>query len=137
MAQPLSLSSDKMVFGASTRVYVLRHQTAVSQGNSKRGGDALLGPASKQARVAGSPTSQASDGNSTGQFAHLVKSSVQPLQSAVSPMGSAPVSKQDTGSARTKPDFQKFASEHLKRAPVQSSSGLYDMLPPAKTKEVH
>ena len=135
--QPLRASADKMVFGASTRVYVLQHQTAVSQGNSKRGGDVLLGPASKQAKTEGSAKSQATEHISTGQFAHVVRTNIQPMQPAVSPMGSVLVSKHETASARTKPDFQRFASEHLKRAPVPSASGLYDMLPPVKTKEVH
>lgn len=104
----------------------------------KRSSDAQPSHTSKRSKADDSSAAQQSaDAYTQGQFAHLVKSETHPAQSAASPGSAVPSNKdREPDSVRTKPDFQKFVSNHLKRPPV-ISGGLYDMLPPEKSRQVH
>ena len=106
--------------------------------HSKRSSDAQPSHTSKRLRADDSSGAQQSDdAQPQGQFAHLVRSETHPAQSAASPGSAVPSNKdREPDSVRTKPDFQKFVSNHLKRPPVVSG-GLYDMLPPEKSRQVH
>lgn len=135
---PLRIGVDKFAFGASTRDYKLQ-RTSSSDTLPKRNSDAVLAQPSKRLKSYNSDDAHTSaDRQPQGQFAHLVRSETRPAQSGASPAASTPSStgKEDSESIRTKPDFQKFVSRHLKRQPV-SSGGLYDMLPPEKGDKVH
>lgn len=134
---------DKFSFGASTRGYMLQ-QTLTTQTTGthiKRNGDALPTQASKRHRAdVGNDTQLDSSTQlheAEGQFANVVRSEIRPAQAAAdlsSPSLSNKV--REAESVRTKPDFQKFVSSHLKRPPV-SPGGLYDMLPPEKSRQYH
>ena len=136
----LKIGVDTFAFGASTRVYMLQ-RTSSSNTLPKRSSDAVLAQPSKRLKSDGSDNAHTSadrQPQGQGQFAHLVRTETYPAQPDANPAASAPnnTSKESSDSIRTKPDFQKFVSKHLKRPPV-SSGGLYDMLPPEKGSKVH
>lgn len=112
--------------------------------NTKRSGDLLPVQSSKRFKADDAQfdgdaqlSGDARPDEPRGQFAHLVRSETRPAHSAASPATTSFSSKdRETDSVRTKPDFQKFVASHLKRPPV-SPGGLYDMLPPEKSRQSH
>ena len=91
----------------------------------------------KQAKVDGSHGVTQAAGSTKGQFANVVKTEVRPAQTTTGHGVPTPSKPQQITSqnppARTKPEFQKFMSGHLKRPPaLGQGSSLYDALPPEK-----
>ncbi|DBA67149.1 TPA: hypothetical protein ACH3X2_001469 [Trebouxia sp. C0005] len=123
----------KVLFGASTRQYVLQRQSN-KQGHLKRSADDDNMQPRKQGRLAHDHAEL--DRPDTlplrGQFADVIKSELRPAQTAASPSNPTPAKAQQDAPARTKPDFQKFVSSHLKRPAVGQAGSLYDRLPPEK-----
>ena len=123
----------KVLFGASTRQYVLQHQSN-KQGHLKRSADDDNMQPRKQARL-GNDHAELDRSDALplkGQFADVITSELRPAQTAASPSNPAPAKAQQEAPARTKPDFQKFVSSHLKRPAVGQAGSLYDRLPPEK-----
>lgn len=122
----------KVLFGASTRQYVLQHQSN-KQGHLKRSADDDVQPR-KQGKL-GNDRAELDRSDALplkGQFADVIKSELRPAQTAASPSNPTPAKAQQEAPARTKPDFQKFVSSHLKRPAVGQAGSLYDRLPPEK-----
>ncbi len=123
----------KVLFGASTRQYVLQHQSN-KQGHLKRSADDDNMQPRKQGRF-GNDHAELDRPDALplkGQFADVIKSELRPAQTAASPSNPTPAKAQQEAPARTKPDFQKFVSSHLKRPAVGQAGSLYDRLPPEK-----
>lgn len=135
MPVPLTAALGKILFGASTRLYVLKHDKTASP--HKRGAHEDLERPTKQAKLEGAQAAE----STKGQFADVLKTEVRPAQ-VLKGHGTPPPSKlQSTNQhppARTKPEFQKFMSGHLKRPPAfGQGSSLYDALPPEKANTMH
>ena len=108
----------------------------------KRGAHDKTERPTKQAKVDGSHALPQAAESTKGQFADVIKTEVRPVQSTTGQGIPTPSrSQQDTSQhapARTKPEFQKFMSGHLKRPPASGQgSSLYDALPPEKTRSTH
>lgn len=122
----------KVLFGASTRQYVLQHQSN-KQGHLNRSAGDDVQPR-KQGKL-GNDHAELDRSDALplkGQFADVIKSELRPAQTAASPSNPTPAKAQQEAPARTKPDFQKFVSSHLKRPAVGQAGSLYDRLPPEK-----
>lgn len=88
----------------------------------------------KQAKLTGA---QPAAESMKGQFADVIKTEVRPVQlntgHGVPTPFKPPLVTSQHAPARTKPEFQKFMSGHLKRPPAfGQGSSLYDALPPEK-----
>ena len=129
----ITLQAGKVLFGASTRLYVLK-QKANAQGHLKRSAHMESLQPSKQARLDEVAIEAGTlEMPLKGQFADVIKSEVRPAQSAASPGNPVSAKNQQQAPARTKPEFQKFVASHLKRPPAfGQGSSLYDRLPPEK-----
>lgn len=137
---PITAAAGKVLFGASTRLYILR----LNEGSTarKRGAHEEIERPTKQAKVDGSHALPEAAESSKGQFADVIKTEVRPAQintghGIPTPSRSQQVTNQHSP-ARTKPEFQKFMSSHLKRPPAfGQGSSLYDALPPEKKNSTH
>ncbi len=129
--------AGRLLFGASTRLYVLKQKTSLA-GNLKRGANEAQAPPSKHARLHGDHAElNTADLPLKGQFADVIKTEVRPAQSAASPGNPTPARSQQNAPARTKPEFQKFVASHLRQPPVfGQGSSLYDRLPPEKQTSI-
>ena len=139
VSTPITAAAGKLLFGASTRLYILRLKEGVSP--LKRGAYEESERPTKQAKLDGAqPAPQAVD-STKGQFADVIKTEVRPAQVNIGHGMPPPAKLQHVTSqhppARTKPEFQKFMSSHLKRPPAFGQGSLYDALPPEKTNTMH
>ena len=122
----------KVLFGASTRQYVLQYQ---SNKHLKRSADADDNMQPRKQGRFGDDHAELDRPEALplkGQFADVIKSELRPAPTAASPSNPTPAKAQQEAPARTKPDFQKFVSSHLKRPAVGQAGSLYDRLPPEK-----
>lgn len=123
---------SKVLFGASTRLYVLTHRNN-HLGHLKRAAEGAVLQPRKQGRFdeGHADVDRSAPEPVKGQFADAIKSELRPAQTTASPTNPTPKSQQEMP-ARTKPEFQKFVASHLKRPAVGQGSSLYDRLPPEK-----
>ena len=127
---------SKVLFGASTRLYVLTHRNN-HQGHQKRAAEGAVLQPRKQGRFdeGHADLDRSAPEPVKGQFADAIKSELRPAQTTASPTNPTPnptAKSQQEMPARTKPEFQKFVASHLKRPAVGQGSSLYDRLPPKK-----
>lgn len=132
---PITSAAGKILFGASTRQYILRRNEGSSA--HKRGAHEETERSTKQAKLDGAQGVHQTAEIPKGRFADVIKTEVQVAQVPPRQAVSAPSRPQQVTSqhppARTKPEFQKFMSGHLKRPPAfGQGSSLYDALPPEK-----
>lgn len=132
---PVTAALGKILFGASTRLYVLKHSMPASP--QKRSAYEELERPTKQAKLDGAQAAE----STKGQFADVLKTEVRPVQVLKGHGAPQPSKLQSTSQhppARTKPEFQRFMSGHLKRPPAfGQGSSLYDALPPEKANTMH
>lgn len=130
----LTMQVNRLSFGASTRMYVLKQQGNNEGGNLKRHGQELGQQPFKKSRFAAEQVEiDKAEKAVKGQFADVIKSELRPATPSANPGNTTSGKAEQHAPARTKPEYQKFVASHLKRPPAYGTS-LYDALPPEKQK---
>ena len=130
----LTMQADRLSFGASTRMYVLKQHGNKESGHLKRHAQEQGQQAFKKSRFAAEQAElDKAEKEVKGQFADVIKSELRPAAPSAIPGNITSVKAEQHAPARTKPEYQKFVASHLKRPPAYGTS-LYDALPPEKQK---